>query len=154
MMNHFNNNKWIKTCVFVTLLTHASITFAIEKTNVSASGSMFKMVIGLGLVLAVMLGLAWLAKKFMPHTPGTTSIIKVVGGVSVGTRERVMVLEVADRWLVVGVAGGQISAIANIDPQVSNTQNKIENTLDNDVNNLFINNKNNFKQWFKQAMKK
>ncbi len=81
----------------------------------SASGSIFKMLFGLALVLAVMAAIAWALKRMMPGIHGQQSVIKMVGGVSVGTRERVVVLEVAGRWLVVGVAAGQVSAIADLE---------------------------------------
>ena len=56
-------------------------------------------------------------------------MIKVVGGVSVGTRERVVVLEVAGRWLVVGVAAGQVNAIADIEKgQEANLGDALQNS--------------------------
>ena len=45
--------------------------------------------------------------------------MRVVGGVSVGTRERVVVLEVADTWLVVGVAPGQVQTLHTLPRQES-----------------------------------
>jgi flagellar protein FliO/FliZ len=74
------------------------------------------MVFGLVVVLGVMGLFAWGAKKFLPGVASHPSVIKVVGGVSVGTRERVVVLEVAGRWIVVGVASGQVTSIADLAP--------------------------------------
>jgi len=73
------------------------------------------MALGLMLVLGVMAGVAWLAKRMLPGVGNKQSTIHVVGSANVGTRERVVVLEVAGRWLVVGVAPGQVSAIANLE---------------------------------------
>lgn len=73
------------------------------------------MMLGLMLVLGVMAGVAWLAKRMLPGVGHKQSTIKVVGSANIGTRERVVVLEVAGRWLVVGVAPGQVNAIANLD---------------------------------------
>lgn len=83
--------------------------------EVSASGSLLRMVLGLAAVLGVMLLIAWLMKRL---TPGLKqqSVVRIVGGVSVGTRERVVVVEVADRWLVLGVAPGQVTSLANLEP--------------------------------------
>jgi len=78
--------------------------------------SAFKMTLGLMVVLAVMAVLAWLVKRFSPGSRQQNSVARVVGGVSVGTRERVVVVEVAGRWIVVGVAPGHVSALANLDP--------------------------------------
>jgi len=50
----------------------------------------------------------------LPSLSGQQSIAKVLTSISVGTREKVVVIEVAGRWIVVGVAPGQVAAIANI----------------------------------------
>jgi len=55
----------------------------------------------------------------LPGIGNHQSTIHVVGSASVGTRERVVVLEVNDRWLVVGVAPGHVSAIANLEKGVT-----------------------------------
>ncbi|WP_036303462.1 flagellar biosynthetic protein FliO [Methylotenera sp. L2L1] len=81
----------------------------------SPTSGLLKMMLGLVLVLGVMAGVAWLAKRMLPGVGYKQSTIKVVGSANVGTRERVVVLEVAGRWLVVGVAPGQVSAIANLE---------------------------------------
>lgn len=82
----------------------------------SPTMSVLKMVFGLAVVLGVMALFAWSAKRFLPGVASQPSVIRVVGGASVGSRERVVVLEVAGRWLVVGVASGQVTQIANLEP--------------------------------------
>lgn len=88
---------------------------------VSPTGSILKMVFGLVVVLTVMALVSWGVKRMMPGVSGQASAIRVVGGVSVGSRERVVVVQVADRWLVVGVAPGQVSGIANLEVGTSAT---------------------------------
>lgn len=98
------------------LCYQANVLAATEAMAVSPTGSILKMVMGLAVVLAVMAAISWLVKRLLPNAAGGQhSAVKVVGGVSVGSRERVVVLEVAGRWLVVGVAQGQVSAIANLE---------------------------------------
>ena len=91
------------------------LAWAADAAVVSPAASLFKMLLGLGLVLAVMALIAWGMKRLAPGKAGLQSVANIVGGVSLGSRERIVVIEVADRWLVVGVAPGQISAIANLD---------------------------------------
>ncbi|WP_020182192.1 flagellar biosynthetic protein FliO [Methylotenera sp. 1P/1] len=120
----------------------------------SPTMSVLKMVMGLVVVLGVMALFAWGAKKFLPGVTAQPSVIKVVGGVSVGTRERVVVLEVAGRWLVVGVANGQVNSIANVEPNTdatatlaANTNTSVTPTPRHDPLQPFTN-------WLKQAMQK
>lgn len=82
---------------------------------VSPTGGILKMVLGLAAVLAVMALVSWGVKRMMPGVGSQPSTIRVMGGVSVGSRERVVVLQVADRWIVVGVAPGQVSGIADFE---------------------------------------
>lgn len=96
------------------LLLSPAVTWAAAE-EVSATGSLLRMVLGLALVLGVMIGIAWLMKRM---TPGLKqqSVVRIVGGVSVGSRERVVVVEVAGRWLVLGVAPGQVTSLADLEP--------------------------------------
>lgn len=101
--------------LFFWQLTLVAVNAQAAETATSASGSFFKMLVGLAIVLLVLAGISWLMKKYMPGVNHQQSVIRVVGGTSLGTRERVVVLEVADRWIVVGVGGGQMTALANLE---------------------------------------
>jgi flagellar biosynthetic protein FliO len=78
-----------------------------------AEGGPFKVILGLILVLALIAGLAWAMKKLNHAKIGNQSVAKIVGGVSVGSRERVVVVEIGGHWVVVGVASGQVTSLAN-----------------------------------------
>jgi flagellar protein FliO/FliZ len=84
----------------------------------STTGSVFTMLLGLTAVLAIMAGIAWLFKRsgLVQRAQGN-AVAKIIGGVSVGTRERVMVIEVADQWIVVGVAPGRVNTLATMPRQ-------------------------------------
>lgn len=105
--------RYIKLAIFNLLMPIQA--FAAEASTVSPTGSVLKMVLGLGAVLAVMALLSWIVKRMLPNQGANHSAIKMIGGVNVGTREKVVVLEVSGRWLVVGVAQGHVSAIANLE---------------------------------------
>lgn len=70
----------------------------------------------LAVVLALLITLPWLYKKVFGRKAIGGSVAKIIGGVSLGTRERLFVIEVGARWIVVGVAPGRVSALANIEP--------------------------------------
>ncbi len=88
----------------------ASGAAAVGGAGVSAGG-IVQVVLGLALVLALVGAAAWLLKR-ISGMPGTGSgLIRVIGGAAVGQRERVVLVEVADTWLVLGVAPGQVRAL-------------------------------------------
>ena len=80
------------------------------------AASLVRTMLGLLVVLAVMAAIAWFMKRVGPVARGgSAQALRIVGGVSVGSREKVVVLEVGGRWLVVGVAPGQVNAIADLE---------------------------------------
>lgn len=76
-----------------------------------SSGSIVQVIFSLLLVLAAILLVAWLLKRMNVAQKGNANLLKVIGGVSIGQRERVVLLEVEDTWLVVGVGPGQIRTL-------------------------------------------
>jgi len=73
--------------------------------------------LGLVFVLALLFALAWLAKRFGLQRPLGGGNVRIVGSAAVGQRERVVVVEVAGDWVVLGVAPGQVRALHTIDAQ-------------------------------------
>lgn len=72
---------------------------------------LLQMALGFGVVLALLIGSLWLLKRIStPH--GTAGqLLKVVSAVGVGPRERVVIVEVEEKWLVLGVAPGRVTAL-------------------------------------------
>jgi flagellar protein FliO/FliZ len=74
-------------------------------------GSVLQMLAGLVIVLALVLLMGWLLKRFSGHAFSPNSAIRIIAGTAVGQRERVVVVEVADQWLILGVAPGSVHAL-------------------------------------------
>lgn len=74
-------------------------------------GGVLQVLFGLVIVLGTVAGAAWLLKRLAPGQISAGGAIKLIGGIAVGPKERVVVVEVGDTWVVVGVAPGQVSAL-------------------------------------------
>jgi len=68
------------------------------------AGGLVQLMFELITVLALLAGALWAVKRMGGRRLAAGSLVNVIGGVSVGSRERVMVVEVADQWIVIGVA--------------------------------------------------
>lgn len=79
-----------------------------------SAGNLMQVLLGLTAVLALMAGAAWLLKRFGVAGVAGNNVARVVGGVSVGNRERVVVVEIGDQWIVVGVAPGRVNALSTM----------------------------------------
>jgi flagellar protein FliO/FliZ len=77
----------------------------------STFAALFQGLLGLALVLAILVGFFWLLRRFSPGQTGAQGAVKVVGGVMLGPRERLVVVEVGDTWLLLGVGAGQVSRL-------------------------------------------
>ncbi|WP_229260839.1 flagellar biosynthetic protein FliO [Duganella levis] len=110
----------------------------------STGGGLLQTSLALIFVIGLMLGLAWLTKRFGPRNfGGGNSNIKLVGTLSVGTRERILVVEVGEQWIVVGASPGRMNALATMPRQESSEplQTAALPTA-------------NFAEWFKQTIDK
>ncbi|GAB3537595.1 hypothetical protein GCM10027343_01160 [Noviherbaspirillum agri] len=83
----------------------------------SSAGNLLQVLLGLVVVLALMAATAWVLKRMGVAAAGAGNVARIVGGVSVGNRERVVVVEVADQWIVVGVAPGSVNALSTMPRQ-------------------------------------
>jgi len=98
----------------VILLFLPSLACGAAEPAVQASstfGSLIQVVLALFLVLGAIAASAWLLRRFGPTQMGPGGALRVLGGVMVGQRERLMLVEVGDTWLIVGVAPGSVTAV-------------------------------------------
>ncbi len=76
-----------------------------------SSGSVVQVIVSLLLVLAAVMAVAWFLKRINHPTQNGLNALKVVSGIAIGQRERIVLVEVNDTWLVVGVAPGHVNAL-------------------------------------------
>nr|WP_315218662.1 flagellar biosynthetic protein FliO [uncultured Duganella sp.] len=107
------------------------------------AGSLMQTTFALLFVLALLVGGAWFLKRFGPkNLGGAGGTVKLVGSLSLGTRERILVVEVGDQWIVVGASPGRMNALATM-PRQENAE-AAPATLQTA----------NFAEWFKQTIDK
>ena len=92
---------------FLSLSVHAAET---SGAGMSA-GTYLQAALALALIIGLLLGTAWLAKKISGDRGFSQGKLKLVGGITLGPRERIVVVEVEDTWLVVGIVPGQIRTL-------------------------------------------
>lgn len=108
-----------------------------------SSGSVLQVILSLLLVLAAVFVVGWILKRINLPQQGAGNALKVISGVAVGQRERIVLVEVNDTWLVVGVAPGRVNALHTMPkgalPSAANTATGDDNK---------------FQGWLKQMMEK
>lgn len=76
-----------------------------------SAGSYLQTGLALALIVAFLIGGAWLAKKLSGGKGFGQGGMKIIGGVALGPRERIVLIEVGEEWLVVGIVPGQIRTL-------------------------------------------
>jgi flagellar protein FliO/FliZ len=85
-------------------------------------GNILNMFIGLAIVVALILGLAWVLRKY-GRLPGNNLVdMKVIGGLSLGTREKAVLIEVENTRLLIGVTPGHIQTLHVLGTQAEQPQ--------------------------------
>lgn len=84
---------------------------SISSNEPFAIANIMQMLAGLAFVIILILLLGWFYKRF--GTPGTTnnSSFRIISGLSLGQRERVVMLQVGEHQVLLGVAPGRVEKI-------------------------------------------
>lgn len=112
----------------------------------SSAGNLLQTIGALILVLALLLGLAWFLKRYGPKPVGGNAQLRLLSTLSLGGRERIMLIEVADQWIVVGASPGRLNALATMPRQDSELA--LPPTPQNGLAAA------NFSEWLKQTIEK
>lgn len=97
----------VLTCLLVCPTARAA-----EGAEVAAS--LGQMLLGLAVVIGLLLGTLWLLKR-VAAPRGGAGALKVLGAAPVGPRERVVLVEIAGKVLVLGVAPGRVNTLHALD---------------------------------------
>jgi len=120
----------IKYCLFnVTLfLFNIETVFANDSKNKITSNHVltdsigasnyFQMFFGLLLIVALIFGLAWLIRRINNFQGNMNGVLKVLSMISVGQREKVALIQVGNKQLLIGVSSGNVNTLLVLDDMI------------------------------------
>lgn len=105
-----------RACLWPSLLLLSLPAFAASNAvppppATTSLASLLQVLLGLGLVLGAIAATAWLLRRLAPGQVSASGSLRVVGGVAVGPKERVVLVDVGETRLVLGVAPGRVSTL-------------------------------------------
>ena len=106
--------------MLLSIAAHAAEAPAVPSPGGDLAGSIGQMAFGLGVVVAVLMACLWLLKR-LGAPRGSARGMKVLGAAPVGPRERVVLVEVAGKVLVLGVAPGRVNTLHSVDAEQLNS---------------------------------
>jgi len=87
-----------------------------------SSGGLWEIALGLMVVCAAIVLLGWVMRRLQPGALGMTSHMRIVGSLSVGARERLLIVECGGKQHMIGVTQTQINLITELDQLVGEDQ--------------------------------
>ena len=121
------------------LLFAAQVVSAAQEKGISplsnepvGIGGYLQMFLGLFVVVALIFGMAWFMRRMGNMHGMAAGDLKVLGGISVGQRERIVLVQAGKIQLLVGVAPGEIRTLHVLDepiPTSSETNTKVSSSF-------------------------
>lgn len=93
---------------------HGSFAAPAQFSGGGTSFGMLRVCVALALVLASVYGVAWLMRRLRGAAGVSAPGIAIVSQVSLGARERAVLLRVGERHLLVGVAAGSVRLLQEV----------------------------------------
>lgn len=101
--------------IYFFIITIPELVFAAEQKQITSLtnepigiSNYIQMFFGLFVIVVVIFGMAWLMRRMGNINRMSSTDLKVLGGLSVGQRERVVLVQAGDTQILVGVAPGQV----------------------------------------------
>jgi flagellar protein FliO/FliZ len=80
---------------------------------------------GLLLVVVIIFGLAWLMKKFNFSQHSQNGLIRIIAGLPLGTRDRIVLLQVGEEQILLGLSPGRIQKLHTLSIPVIDDQKQV-----------------------------
>lgn len=103
--------RFLKSVVSILALVPCLALAAKPAGEGVGAGSVLQLLFGMAIVIGAIFAVAFVLRRMNRFSNGTQGAIKVIGGVSLGTRERAVLVQVGEQQLLVGVAPGRVQTL-------------------------------------------
>jgi len=94
------------------LLLPATLTAASESVQpVVSAGTYLQATLALLFIVGLLFAATWAARKVSGGKMFGQGNMRVISGIALGPKERIVLVEVEDEWLVIGIVPGQIRTL-------------------------------------------
>nr|WP_162874737.1 flagellar biosynthetic protein FliO [Pseudomonas viridiflava] len=97
------------------LAAEPAVQAAAPQANAALSsgmgGQVVQLLFGLLLVVGLIFALAWLMRRVQRGVPGNAQVIELVGSRAIGPRDRLVLVQVGEEQILLGVTPGRITPL-------------------------------------------
>jgi len=145
ILNSLNTFKKVMVAIlllpFFSQIVYALDTNAKDIVEPVSTASVLQMVLGLLFVVLIIFFISWMVKRVSGFSIYSNPHLKVISGLHVGQKEKILLIQVAEKQVLVGVTPYSIRTLHELEDAV---------TEDNGVSNV----NNSFSDKLMQALKK
>jgi flagellar protein FliO/FliZ len=117
---------FLMACFFV-----STANAALAETKTTSASQLANLLGGLALILVLIYGLSWFVRRFNQGGFMQNSVIKMLATMPLGTRERLMLIDVGGKQILLGITAQNISSLHVFEtPVITATETNIKNSSD------------------------
>ena len=113
----FNSSMRLWVVALVIFAASGTAAGATSAPDPMAAGSLFQLLFGL-IVVLIAIGVTALLLRRLGRLPQGAGALRVIAGLSLGARERAVLIQVGDKQILLGVAPGRVQALHVLDRPV------------------------------------
>ncbi len=112
----------------IILLSNIEICWSLERASKTSTdhvlsdtvgaSHIIQMFFGLFIIIALILGLAWLIKRINNFQGNMNGVLKLLSMISVGQREKVALIQVGKQQLLIGVSSGKVNTLLILEENI------------------------------------
>lgn len=104
--------------IILTVISSNALALTSAPTNALNHLELVRVILGLCLVLLIILVLSWLLKRLQAVHLGSSSGFQSVANMTLGPKERVVLVRAGGQYLLLGVASGAVSLLYDFGKQL------------------------------------
>ncbi|VAW52170.1 hypothetical protein MNBD_GAMMA05-683 [hydrothermal vent metagenome] len=94
------------------------------KTDPMSGGYLLQLIFGLVVVIICIVALSWVAKRMQRLQSSSDGSLKIIDGINMSARERVVLLQAGGKQILVGVAPGRVNMLHVFDESIVDINNE------------------------------
>lgn len=94
----------------------------VNASPVDVSSSVLKVIVGLFLVVVAIFASAWFYRRFGNVSSLPTQSLRIIGGLNIGNREKIVLLQVGEEQVLVGVTASNINKLHVLEKNIEPTE--------------------------------
>lgn len=87
-------------------------------TDIMSAGYLLQVFLSLAVVIGLMFGMLWVLRRFNAVGPGLSGDLRVLASVSLGQRERAVLVAAGEQQILLGVAPGSVRTLHVFDEPI------------------------------------